>query len=204
MGSAVDRQLACPGAGLGKSRGIEHDTAELALVMTRLQGGRYLAGVGDIEGEVVVVAGFQDHPHLLQTFDNLDAIRPDLQIGAVVSERARRAEHHDVLAIAYRCECVGDTQVRVDAQPGDQVRQVGAASVTAEVVAVVEVSVRRADMADHIGDLMDRVIVEGRQAHAETSLQYFPSSIFSRVTLCRIRSSGSFGISAMPKAMARI
>ncbi|SHX35203.1 Uncharacterised protein [Mycobacteroides abscessus subsp. abscessus] len=42
---------------------------------------------------------------------------------------------------------------------------------TAKVIAVVEVPVRGADMADHVGDLVDRVIVEGGQTHALTPAQ---------------------------------
>lgn len=104
VGGAVDRQLSCPSACLGKPGGVEHDTTELALVMTGLQGRRYFAGVGEIKADVVggiVPTRLQDDPHLLETLDDLDPVRPDSQIGAVVAQRTRGPEHHDVVAIAY-------------------------------------------------------------------------------------------------------
>ena len=61
-------------------------------------------------------------------------------------------------------ERVGHAEVRVLAEPGDH-EQLVAARVHVEVVAVVEVAVRRGDVVEGVTRLVGEVFVEGSEGH---------------------------------------
>ena len=58
-----------------------------------------------------------------------------------------------------KCKTVRDAEVGVLPQAGDE-EQLVAARMTVEVVTIVEVAVAGSDLADRLGHLMDRKIVQ--------------------------------------------
>ena len=99
-----------------------------------------------------------------QPLDDLDRQRPDAVSMPVAAELARRA--HGVLLGADRHgdERVGHPEVGVLAEPGDD-EQLVAARVHVEVVAVVEVAVRRGDVVERVGGLVGEELVERSERH---------------------------------------
>ena len=76
------------------------------------------------------------------------------------SPRVRDAAHDMVDAVVDdKCKTVRDAEVGVLTQAGDE-EQLVAARMTVEVVAIVEVAVAGSDLADRLGHLMDRKIVQ--------------------------------------------
>ncbi len=122
--------------------------------------------VDGVELEAPLV-GLDDHPHLLQAFEHLDPDRADRGVHPVGAEDLRRADDPVVIAPEHRHEGVGNAQVGVlaDADHTEEllIRAVHVArtAVDVEVVAVIEVPVGCADMPHRLGDLVDRVVVEG-------------------------------------------
>ena len=98
----------------------------------------------------------------LEALDHLDLERTDRRVHPVEAELARRPHDAVLVAAAHEREGVGDAEVRVLALPDDEEQLVGA-RVAVEVVAVVEVAIAGAGLADRLGDLVDREVVEGRE-----------------------------------------
>src|SRR2546421_5929712 len=82
-----------------------------------------------------------------------------------------------LVAAANARERVLHSEVRVLPDPDDQ-EELVAAPVHVEVVTVVEVAVARPDVADRLGDLVERVVVHRRE-HERVS--FFPSGYVSKI-----------------------
>ncbi len=162
---AGDRHRPLPLAELGEALGVEGDAAVAAHEVRVLEERRVRAGPGDVDGDAVRLLDHEAQSP--QGFHDLDADRADRRVEAVAAELAGRADDPvEVGAVGRQPadaeEGVLHVEVRVLAQPEDAEQVVGP-PVHVEVVAVVEVAVAGADVADHLGDLVDGVVVEGRQ-----------------------------------------
>ena len=167
---ARDLERPRPAARLREPHRVEQDAPVLAHVLPRLleDGHRALPGEIARDGEVTRVGvgprvrcRVADDAHLVERLEHLDPDGTDRRVHPVL-EHLRRA--HDVLhvASAHAHERVGDAEVRVLPEPHHH-EQLVAGRMHVEVVAVVEVAVARADVADGLRDLVHRVVVPGRE-----------------------------------------
>ena len=157
----VEADLAGPAAGLGEAHGVEQHPTVLADVVAGLLEG----GDGPVPAQVVgdaPLVGLEHHPHRLQRLDHLDPERPHRGVDPV-DQLARRAHHPVLGAPAHQGEGIADT-ARFGYWPEahDQEQLVGRA-VQVEVVAVVEVAIAGADVADRLRHLVHRIVVPGRE-----------------------------------------
>ena len=114
---------------------------------------------GDVEGEIVFAARFEDDAELLQPFEHFDAQRPDGGVGAVGAQSLRHSSNDVVVTAAQYREGVHDAEVGVLAESDDEEHVGGFGGVAVEVVAVVEVSIRGGYVTDRFGDLVNGIVV---------------------------------------------
>ena len=165
--AVADLQGARPAAHLGEAGGVERHPGELPVEVAGLEVGLAEPVVDGVEFDTPFV-GLEDHPDLLEPLQDLDPDRPHRGVHPVGAQDLGGPHHPVVVTQLDRHEGVGHAQVRVlpDADHAEQLL-VGAVDVAGavdvEVVAVVEVPVRGADVAHRLGDLVDGVVVERGQ-----------------------------------------
>jgi hypothetical protein len=147
---------------LREPAGVEQDLRTHALDVPGLVDGRERAGEAQVERDAVL-SGVALQPQLSQRLDDLDAKRPDgrRQTGIVV-QGVRGADRVLRSPAPHNREGVHHTEVRVDAQPGDE-QHVASPVVCLEDAAVVEVAVAGSDVAQRQRRLVDGVLVERRR-----------------------------------------
>ena len=157
---AVDLEPAGPAAGLGEAHRIKEHPALAAHVLARLEESGNGAFPGDVHGDAPLV-GLEHKTHPLQALEHLDADGPHGGVGAV-AELARCAHHAVGVALAQRDEGVLHGKRRVLAQAHHH-EQLATRVMHVEVVAIVEIAVGTADVADGVRDLMQGVVVHRRE-----------------------------------------
>ncbi len=113
-----DGERALPAAHLREPLGVEDDRAPAAQILAWFLEGRDRCRPGDVHGDVGVVR-LDDHPELLERFDDLHPHRADRDIHAVL-ERLRGP--HDALGavLGDRQKGVGRAEVGVLPEPEDR------------------------------------------------------------------------------------
>jgi hypothetical protein len=156
---AVDLEPAGPRPELGQPAAVEeHPAVGVAVDVLGLLDRRHVAVPHQVVGDAVL-GGVEGAAELLEPFDHLDLEGPDGGVHPVEAELARRPHHPVLVAPADEGEGVGDPEVGVLALSDDEEELVGA-RMAVEVVAVVEVAIAGADLADGGGHLVDREVVE--------------------------------------------
>lgn len=112
----------------------------------------------EVDGEPPFVWRARDS-QALQPLDDLDEQGADRQVAAVGSELPGCSHDAVRVAAAHQEKRVLHAEVRVLAEPEDD-EHLPRVVMAVEVVAVVEVAIAGADVADGLGDLMVREVVE--------------------------------------------
>ena len=153
MRSPPTSSAAAPAARLREAQRVEQHAAVLADVLARLLERRDRALPGQVAGEPVLVR----LEHEAQLPERLRAPRRGTARRSCPCGRRARATRapRGGAAAPHARERVLHAEVRVLAQPHHH-EQLVARAVQVEVVAVVEVAIAGADVADRLGDLVDR------------------------------------------------
>ena len=156
---AVDAQLARPRADAGEARRVEQDAVALAADVLRSRRSVRTRSGTEVEADAVLV-GVADEAQLVERLD-----RPRCGTGRPAGCILSSGREPDVadrplpVAAAHGRVRVDHAEVRVHAEPGDEVR-VGLVVDALVDAPVVDVAVARPDVAHRQRDLMDRILVE--------------------------------------------
>ena len=161
MLGAVDRDVALPRADLGEALGVEGDARPGAHHVRHLLQGGERAGPGEVGGDPLGLV--EDHPHLLQRLEHLEAVGADVLVHPVVVDGVAEVHGRLLVAAADHEEGVLGAEVGVVAVAEDG-EDVAGAVVGVEVGPVVEVAVARGGVRDRQRRLVDRVLVEAAEA----------------------------------------
>ena len=155
---AVDGERSLPRPHLGEAAGVKDGLAANAHDVGRLvdRYERALPRQVEREAQRRVVA---DQPQAAQRFDDLDAVGADALVEAVIAEGVGEVDGALLVAASQQSERVGDPEVRIHAEAGDQKQLVGAI-VGVEVAAVIGVAVGAGDVRQRQRHLMQRVFVK--------------------------------------------
>jgi hypothetical protein len=110
----------------------------------------------------------EDQAELLQRLDDLDPVAADALVEPVVVEGVAQVHGGLLVAAADQDEGVLGAEVRVVAHARDE-EDVAGPVVGVEIAAVVEVAVAAADVGHRLRQLVDRVLVHGREHQMPTS-----------------------------------
>jgi len=166
-GLAPDAKAPRPAAGLREARGVEERATVAADEVARLPPGGDRALPDEVEGDPVLGL-VEGEAQPAQRLQHLDLERSHARV-APVAEGARGAHHEVPRAAARDGEGVLHAEVRVLAHAHHD-EELVARGVEVEVVAVVEVAIAGADVAHHVGGLVDGVVVPGGE-HRGASLR---------------------------------
>src|SRR3989442_1117183 len=117
----ADAHHAFPGAHLYKTARVQHDQISGAVHVPRFLDRREGAFVGEVEAQAVL-RGVADRADSPQRLEHLEADRPNALLHAIRAERVRGPHAPLPRTASQRRVGVHDTEVRIHAEAGDELR----------------------------------------------------------------------------------